>query len=62
MRPMRADAFSWDRWETSSSDFRPKLLPLKFLEISIIEFGIIDIRRRGREFLAPKNDTVVDVV
>ena len=39
-----------------------ELFPVKFLEISVIECGIIDIKRRGREFLAPQNDTTINVV
>jgi hypothetical protein len=42
--------------------FGPKLFPVKFLGIGVIECGIIDIKRRGREFLALQNDTTMDVV
>jgi hypothetical protein len=42
--------------------FGLELFPVKLFGISVIECGIIDIKRRGREFLAPQNDTTIDVV
>jgi hypothetical protein len=35
---------------------------VKLLGISVIECGIIDVKGRGRELLAPQNDTTVDIV
>jgi hypothetical protein len=42
--------------------FGLELLPVKCLGISVIECGIINIKRRGREFLTPQNDTAINVV
>jgi hypothetical protein len=42
--------------------FGPKLFPVNFLGIGMIECGIIGIKRWGREFLALQNDTPIDVV
>jgi multidrug transporter EmrE-like cation transporter len=41
--------------------FGPKFFPMKLLGISVIECGIINVKRQVREFLAPQNDTTVDV-
>ena len=48
--------------EVGNIEFGLELFPMKLLRISVIECGIIDIKRRGREFLAPQNDTTIDVV
>ncbi len=48
--------------EVGNIKFGPELFPVKFLGISVIECGIIDIKRWDREFLAPQNDTAIDVV
>ena len=48
--------------EVGNIKFGPELFPVKFLGIRVIECGIIDIKRQGREFLAPQNDTIINVV
>ena len=48
--------------EVGNIKFGLELSPVKLLGISVIECGIINIKRRGREFPAPQNDTTIDVV
>ena len=48
--------------EVGNIKFGLELFPVKLFGISVIECGIIDIKRRGREFLTPQNDTAINVV